>query len=290
MLFSFLVAFKLVLSFSPPIHLAHGKKTNPVTLATRSMSLVDKDHQHKENKAMSFLRKIGKVGGAANKSFINAIGVDEGSVGKSSVVQGDSLSQPMRKSKDAYKECTISGVIDDITEAFPFTSSGTQWYGITDRVMGGLSNGTLKRETVEGRLANVLTGGVSLANNGGFIQMATDLSISPAISLTVDASSFDGIEIDVLYDGEKPQQSFNIHLRNPACLRQFSSYRATFQINVKKSWVTIRLPFTSFIGYGPGASELPLNTTALRRIGIVAIGEEMKVYLAVGGLRFYKEK
>jgi hypothetical protein len=57
------------------------------------MSLLDKDHHHKENKAMSFLRKIGKVGGAANKSFINAIGVDEGSVGKSSVVQGDSLSQ-----------------------------------------------------------------------------------------------------------------------------------------------------------------------------------------------------
>lgn len=97
MLFSFMVAFKLVISFSPPIHLAQSKKTNPVTLATRSMSLIDKDHQHKDNKAMSFLRKIGKVGGAANKSFINAIGVDEGSVGKSSVVQGDSLSQVRSK-------------------------------------------------------------------------------------------------------------------------------------------------------------------------------------------------
>jgi hypothetical protein len=195
----------------------------------------------------------------------------------------------MRKSKDAYKECTISGVIDDMTESFPFTSSGTQWYGITDRVMGGLSNGSLKRETVEGRLANILTGRVSLANNGGFIQMATDLSIFPAKSLTVNASAFDGIEIDVLYDGDNPQQNFNVHLRNPACLRQFSSYRATFQVTDKKSWVTIRLPFTSFLGYGPGASEVPLDTAALRRIGIVAIGEEMNVYLAVGGLRFYKQ-
>lgn len=36
-----------------------------------------------ENKAMSFLKKIGKVGGAANKDFALAVGIDEGG-GKSS--------------------------------------------------------------------------------------------------------------------------------------------------------------------------------------------------------------
>ncbi len=93
MIFSFTITFNLVIAFPIPFHFAQGKRANSVILATCSMSLLDKDHHHKENKAMSFLRKIGKVGGAANKSFINAIGVDEGSVGKSSVVQGDSLSQ-----------------------------------------------------------------------------------------------------------------------------------------------------------------------------------------------------
>ena len=36
----------------------------------------------KDNKAMAFLRKIGKVGGAANQDFTNAVGVDEGTAGK----------------------------------------------------------------------------------------------------------------------------------------------------------------------------------------------------------------
>lgn len=116
----------------------------------------------------------------------------------------------MRKIKEAYQECTISGIIDDLTEAFPYTSSGTQWIGITDRVMGGASNGIVKREIVGGRLANILTGSVSLANNGGFIQMATDLSIFPERSLTVDASAFHGIEIDVFNDGVLPRQKFNV--------------------------------------------------------------------------------
>ena len=41
-----------------------------------------------DNKAMAFLRKIGKVGGAANKDFVNALGVDEGPVGKNTVEAG----------------------------------------------------------------------------------------------------------------------------------------------------------------------------------------------------------
>lgn len=39
-----------------------------------------------ENKAMLFLKKIGKVGGAANKDFALAVGIDEGG-GKSSANQ-----------------------------------------------------------------------------------------------------------------------------------------------------------------------------------------------------------
>ena len=35
-----------------------------------------------DNKAMAFLKKIGKVGGAANKDFRYAIGIDEGPAGK----------------------------------------------------------------------------------------------------------------------------------------------------------------------------------------------------------------
>jgi hypothetical protein len=44
------------------------------------------------------------------------------------------------------------------------------------------------------------------------------------------------------------------------------------------------MPWTSFQGYGVAGR---LDISALRRIGIVAIGEEMEVFLAVGGVRFY---
>lgn len=70
-------------AFHMSFNFIHGS-CRPIAFLT--MSLVE--DTPKENKAMTFLRKIGKVGGASNKNFINAIGVDEGSVGKSPLVQG----------------------------------------------------------------------------------------------------------------------------------------------------------------------------------------------------------
>jgi hypothetical protein len=148
----------------------------------------------KDNKAMAFLRKIGKVGGASKDEFLSATGSDEGPSDKTSA----GGSKAMRKSKASYKECTLSGVIDDMSEIFPYTSSGTEWAGFTDRVMGGASSGSISRETLAGKTANVLRGKVSLANNGGFVQMATNLSLHPNVS-AVDASEYDGIELDVLF-------------------------------------------------------------------------------------------
>jgi hypothetical protein len=97
-----------------------------------------------------------------------------------------------------------------MSEEFPFTSSGTQWSGITDRVMGGISSGTLSRESFYGRNCNVLRAHVRLENDGGFVQMATDLAMDPAVSNTVDASKYQGIEFEVLFEGEVEQEQFNI--------------------------------------------------------------------------------
>lgn len=115
----------------------------------------------------------------------------------------------MKKSKSAYESCISSGVIDDLTETFPTTTSGTQWSGFTDRVMGGRSDGNLARECYKGREANVLRGHVSLENNGGFIQMATNLH--QAESDAVDASPYDGIELDVLCKAlDEEHAQFNV--------------------------------------------------------------------------------
>ena len=65
--------------------------------------------------------------------------------------------------------------------------------------MGGVSKANLAREVFDGRTANVLRGEVSLSNNGGFVQMATDLAPGAGDFArdTVDASRFDGVELDV---------------------------------------------------------------------------------------------
>eukprot|EP00815_Leptocylindrus_aporus_P001525 CAMPEP_0116057540 /NCGR_PEP_ID=MMETSP0322-20121206/4668_1 /TAXON_ID=163516 /ORGANISM="Leptocylindrus danicus var. apora, Strain B651" /LENGTH=289 /DNA_ID=CAMNT_0003541563 /DNA_START=180 /DNA_END=1049 /DNA_ORIENTATION=- len=242
-----------------------------------------------DNKAMAFLRQKGRVGGSTAQDFINAMGVDEGPAGGKNAA---SMHRDMRKSRGAYKECSETGIVDDLSETFPFTSSGNEWSGVTDQVMGGTSNGSLTREEMDGKTANVLRGKVSLANNGGFVQMATDLALNPSSSPFVDASNFDGVEIVVYCDVEDSysasnEESFNVHLRNQECSRQFSSYRATFAIE-KKIWKTIRLPWSCFVGYGPGASEIEFDNSTLRRLGIVAIGREMEVMLAVASVSFYR--
>ena len=76
--------------------------------------------------------------------------------------------------------------------------------------MGGISNGSLSRETIGGKIANVLRGNVSLANNGGFIQMATDLSLEPSVNLFVDASAYDGVELEVYCEGSDVLGQFNV--------------------------------------------------------------------------------
>ena len=67
----------------------------------------------------------------------------------------------------------------------------------------------------------------------------------------------------------------------------FASYRGTFEIQSNGGWSTVRIPWSDFQGKGPGAEDLKFDPSQLRRIGVVAIGREMEVYLAVSKLAFY---
>jgi len=243
----------------------------------------------RDNKAMSFLKKIGKVGGT-KIDFTNAIGVDEGSGGakiSSSAGKWDH-DIAVKKAIHAYRSCVDSGTIDDLSETFPITSSGTQWAGVTDEVMGGSSSGSLVREESHGRTSNVLTANVRLENDGGFVQMVTDLALDHSVSNTVDASQYDGVEFDVYYVGDADRETFNVHLKDSNCVRQFSSYRATFELP-QGQWTTVRLHWARFEGFGWGAVENLLDRSALRRIGLVAIGKKMDASLALSSIRFMQD-
>ena len=168
-----------------------------------------------------------------------------------------------------------SNVIDDLSQPAPQASNGAVWELVADRVMGGVSNGTMRREIVGGREAIHMQGDVSLENNGGFLQIALDLAPGNA---AIDASQWAGIEIDVIGNGE----SYNLHLRTADVVRPWQSYRQSFV--AAPEWRTVRLPFTAFEAHRIDAS---LDLSTLRRIGIVAIGRAFHADIAVGGVRFH---
>ena len=73
-----------------------------------------------------------------------------------------------------------------------------------------------------------------------------------------------------------------MHLRTQDNVRPWQSYRASF--TTTSGWKTIELPFVTFLPYRVNA---PLDTTKLRRIGLVAIGRAFRADLALSEVSFY---
>lgn len=167
-----------------------------------------------------------------------------------------------------------SATIDDLSRESPIAATGTDWQLLTDRVMGGVSTGTMAREEVAGRPAIRMRGDVSLQNDGGFVQIALDLAPDGG---AVDASGWSGIELDVFGNGER----YGVHLRTDALTRPWQSYRQVFTAGPE--WRTVQLPFDRFV---PHRTDVRLDTHRLRRIGLVAIGRAFSADLALAGLRF----
>ena len=87
------------------------------------------------------------------------------------------------------------------------------------------------------------------------------------------------MRIFVRGNGEK----YSVHLRTLDNVRPWQSYRAHFTAG--SDWETMDLPFETFVPY---RLEAPLDTTRLRRIGLVAIGRAFYADLAVAELAFYR--
>ena len=67
-------------------------------------------------------------------------------------------------------------LIDDFSRTDLVSALGTEWRGVSDRVMGGVSQESVSRSVEGDRPSLHLQGDVRLENNGGFIQAALDLS------------------------------------------------------------------------------------------------------------------
>jgi len=150
-----------------------------------------------------------------------------------------------------------------------------RWQSADDRVMGGDSIAHVEQKIEEDARLACLSGRVSLANRGGFIQM--EWPVEPS---AFDLSSMSGVYLEVHGNGE----AYNVHLRTRQLWLPWQSYRQTF--NATQSWQTIYLPFSAFMGY---KTSKPLEPAELSKIGIVAIGRAFEVDVCVRHLGLYRE-
>ncbi len=136
--------------------------------------------------------------------------------------------------------------------------------------MGGVSEG---HGSVEDGILR-LTGTVSTANNGGFIQVRTDLPDgAPPGSGTIH------LRVRVRGNGER----YFVHLRSVHSQRPWQSYRAGFETSA--DWSDVTLPLTAF---APSRDSLPPQILAadIRSLGLVAYGRDQTADLSVSHIGF----
>jgi hypothetical protein len=166
----------------------------------------------------------------------------------------------------------------------PVTHPG--WRFFTDQVMGGVSSGEARVETVAGRPALRLRGTVSLDYGGGFIQVVCPLG-TPS-NPEFDASALAGIELEV-QAASGPPGGYAVHLRTTDTRAPWQLYAAILPLEPSdaagspspEDWRTVFLPWAAF---RPKALRLPLDPGKLRRVGIVAAGAAFEADLAVARL------
>lgn len=149
------------------------------------------------------------------------------------------------------------------------------WTFVSDTVMGGVSQGTVNLEQIGGHDAARLSGTVSLDNNGGFLQMAADLSQNGPF----DASEWTGVTLDVLGNDE----TYEVRLKTEQLTRVWQSFRAPFVAS--HMWTALTLPFA---GFEPYRTDAAFDPSALLRVGVLAVGRAFAADVAVANLRLYR--
>ena len=168
---------------------------------------------------------------------------------------------------------TDSLIIDDFSMA-PETNIGGRWSYVSDRVMGGVSNGSGAYEVLDDRLSIRLFGDVSTDNNGGFIQ----------VSLRVDgrrlnAKQYSGIEIDVQGNGE----NYNVHVTTTRSFPPWRFYKHTFPTT--SEWARLRLPWSDFTSE---TFRNPLDPSTINRLNLTAYARDFTADLAVSRIALYR--
>ncbi len=152
-------------------------------------------------------------------------------------------------------------------------SDQSRWDYFSDQVMGGVSEGRVAFEQIDNQPVLRLTGMVSTANRGGFIQARTKLD-APL------PTSVQGVILNVRGNN----QTYFVHLRTKWTVLPWQFYQASFEAT--DTWEEVRIPFDDFAPQGRLLATA-FDVEAVRSLAIAAFGRDHSADLTVRAVGFY---
>ena len=159
-------------------------------------------------------------------------------------------------------------VIDDFER-----QPDTRWRFVADTVMGGVSTGQVSFVSEKGTRYARMTGSVSTENNGGFIQIRTELSSAIPEGIT-------GVRLIVRGN----DQQYFVHLRTRGTVLPWQYYQSGFLAT--EDWTEVRLPLASFQASGRMLRNTP-KAQSLKSVGVVAFGRDHEAEIDLREIGFY---
>ena len=178
-----------------------------------------------------------------------------------------------------------NSVLADNDVRFSMTpDKAAYWRLVTDGVMGGLSQGELRFERdPDGTAYARMTGTVSTANNGGFIQFRAQFRDGVNFSKLIAAGGGTiptGLRLRVRGNGE----TYFVHLRTRQNRRPWHYFAATFPTS--SDWQDVELPLASF-RHSDGVTSGAPQARDIISIGVVAYGRDHAADISVAAMTIY---
>jgi hypothetical protein len=152
-------------------------------------------------------------------------------------------------------------------------SDPARWDYFSDQVMGGISEGQVSFDSVDEQPVLRLSGHVSTANRGGFIQART----------TLNAPLHDTAQ-GIILNVRGNTQPYYLHIRTKWTVLPWQLYQAEF--DTSQDWQEVRIPFEAFAPYG-GLLRQSFKKSDVRSIAVVAFGRDYDADLFVRAIGVY---
>ena len=146
------------------------------------------------------------------------------------------------------------------------------WRYIADDVMGGISQGQVDFETINGSNIAILRGNVSTENNGGFIQIRRELK-------NINLNEAQSVKIVAKGNSQK----YFVFLRTTGTILPWQYYSSQFEVTDQFSEFV--LPISEFKKSGVLMPN-KVNSKNITSIAIVAFGRDHRAEIYIKKIEF----